>query len=129
VGNGFFHNYTITFNWQKEILTLAIPNTPKRKIELPTYGFGYAYNENTRSLYVNFLYNPSPASQAGLKIKDKIISINGLSLEGIQLDDYCKFLFHPETLMGKGNQIELVILRNGQTKTFTLTKKDLLARL
>jgi hypothetical protein len=31
--------------------------------------------------------------------------------------------------MGKGNQIELVILRNGQTKTFTLTKKDLLARL
>jgi len=129
VGNGFFRNYTITFNWQKKILTLAIPSTHKRKIEFPTYGFGYAYNENTRSLYVNFLYNPSPASQAGLKVKDKIISINGLSLKGIQLEDYCKFLFHPENLMGKGNQIELVTQRNGQTKTVTLTKKDLLANL
>ena len=129
VGNRFWQNYVITFNWEEKTLTLTDSVATKEDVEFPSYGFGYGYDTGTRNLYINFLYEPSPAEKSGLKIQDKIMSINGLNLEGIQPDDYCRFLLQPETLLGKGNRIEMVIERSGQIQTFDLEKEDLFAEL
>jgi len=125
LGNGFFQDYTITFNWEKEQMTLHPYEQKKRPAEKHSFGFGTTYNEKTRQLIVDFLYINSSAYEQGVKIGDRIIRINNKLLKSVSEEEYCRYLFEPETLMGKGKELTMTVERNGKQFDFKLEKQNL----
>ncbi|MBN1273961.1 MAG: aspartyl protease family protein [Candidatus Aminicenantes bacterium] len=125
IGNGFFRNYTITFNWEKNRLTLLPYSSSRNPLSFPTFGFGIGFDETDKSFYINFLYRRSSADDCGLKLGDKLLSIDGKTLGSITEEDYCRYLFEPESLLGKDEKLMISIDRNGQSLTYHLFKTDL----
>ncbi|MEM7386699.1 MAG: S1C family serine protease [Verrucomicrobiota bacterium] len=62
-------------------------------------------------IYIDDVYDPSPASTIGIEAGDYLTSINGSRLFSVL--DFQKQLY----LAGIGNEIELKIFREGETKT------------
>ena len=126
IGNGFFEDYTITFNWSLDRIGLSRYGSRKRNLTPPTFGFNYSLNQASGFLYIGFIYNQSPAQQAGLAVGDRILAVNGTRLTKVSTSTFCEFYLDPQKLLGSDNHIELVILRQGQEKTIHLEKKSLL---
>jgi regulator of sigma E protease len=64
----------------------------------------------------------SPAEQAGLLRGDRIISVNGQQVRSVEN-------FRSLVQESKGAPLQLVVVRNGQSQTFTLTPKEENGRL
>jgi regulator of sigma E protease len=74
---------------------------------------GFAGIEPEHSLEVTYLEDDMPAKKAGIKLGDKLVSLNGKPLLAIgQMIDVLK--------QTKDQPVELTVLRDGQLKTFTL---------
>jgi hypothetical protein len=128
IGNTFFQDYTVTFNWSKDTIAMT-PNRPVRKnLTEPTYGFDYSLDQISGQLYVSFIYRQSPAGEAGLLVGDRIVAVNGEPLSAVSKSTFCDYFFAPEKLLGEGDEIDLVIQRKGLQKRLHFKKRDLLAR-
>jgi len=126
VGNTFLRNYRITVNWSKNEMWLE-PYIPEPgPAELITYGFGYDYDQEHKGIRVSLLYEKSAAFEAGLKIGDRIISINGTSLDSVVENEYCRFKADPTALFGDGEEIRIVVRRETELKECKLKKTRLL---
>lgn len=123
VGNDFFRYFAMTIDWPKKEIILT-PQVPVERPILKTFGF--SFNEQEQYLYVNYLYDKSPAEAAGLKIGDRILQINDLKLDSLPLDGYCRFFQQPELFYGEGDVIVLKIRREGEDRTYTLQKEIVL---
>ncbi|MCX6566115.1 MAG: aspartyl protease family protein [Candidatus Aminicenantes bacterium] len=124
-GNDFFRYFAMTIDWPKKEIILT-PQVPVERPILKTFGFGFSFNEQEQYLYVNNLYEKSPAEAAGLKIGDRILQINDLKLDALPLDGYCRFFLQPELFYGEGDVLVLKIRREGKDQTYTLRKETLL---
>ena len=88
--------------------------------EISSNGFTYQYSDN--HIVIDKLLDNSGAKIAGLKINDRIISVNNTSFQKVLLSEWC-------TIMQNGlfdessDSIELTILRGSKELTFTLTKE------
>lgn len=115
VGNDFFCRYAVTFDWRKKEIRLT-PRIPEAPPVLDTFGFGFSFNEAERYLYVNYLYERSPAEAAGVKIGDRILRINDVELNSITIDDYCRFFLDPNLLFGQGKTLSLQVEGGGEQR-------------
>jgi len=125
VGNDFFCRYAVTFDWRKNEIRLT-PQIPEAPPVLDTFGFGFSFNSEKRYLYVSFLYERSPAEEAGVKIGDRILRINDMKLDSITLDDYCRFFLDSNLLFGQGKTLSLQVESGTIQKTYTLNKTIIL---
>lgn len=69
--------------------------------------------------YVKTVFPNTPASEAGLLSEDRLLSINGHSGEGLELDAFLDFFSHEE---GDVNTLE--VERQGETLSFTMTMRE-----
>jgi hypothetical protein len=125
VGNEFFCLFSVTFDWRKNEMRL----TPQMSLTAPvleTFGFGFSYSEEGKCLYINYLYENSPAEAAGLKIGDRLLQVNDLDLNARSMEDYCRFFLNPRAIYGEADTLLLEVQRQGKTMTYTLKKKILL---
>lgn len=125
VGNDFFCRFAVTFDWRKNEIHLT-PQTPEAPAELETFGFGFSFKAEERCLYVSYLYEGSPAEEAGVKIGDRILRINDLNLDSVTTDDYCRFFLDPNLLFGQEKTLSLQVENGGKQETYTLNKKIIL---
>ena len=86
IGNQFFKNYRVRFNWQEEEMIL-IPNNHFEQTTLNNFGIQPIFNNGQPS--IGFIYNNSSAQKLGLAIDDIIIAVNGNSLQNTTKQDWC----------------------------------------
>lgn len=118
LGNKFLENFLIRLDYSSNEVVFF----PYQDKEIPhnslSFGYGKLYKDG--KLIVGFLWDKSPATEAGIKLGDEILAINGKSVVGLSFDEICKMkLDHSET-------IELFLLHEGITKSITLKARNLL---
>lgn len=125
IGNGFFENYIFILDLNNNEIRL-IPNTQDGPVfRTDSFGFHTSYDEQGQYLYVNVIYDPSPAQRKGIQVRDKIVEINGRELYPVTLSEYCRYCSDAAALFGQSNEIELKVERNGQVLKFHLKKSPL----
>lgn len=121
IGNKFFKNYDVIFNWfSKEMI--FVPQIEPQESFLSTIGFSIGYSEN--SIYVKSLIENSSALKEGLKLGDRIVEIDGVNYELMNEEQYCKIVEHSP--VHDKEEIDISVNRNGKILTFRLQKEKLL---
>ncbi len=125
VGTALFRNSVFTFNWADKHIVVTVPPDYGTEDDMDSFGFWFGYHKEGQYLYVNHLYENSSASDAGIKIGDKIVAINGKNLFPLTFEQYCRYFFQPNLLLGNGNALEVDIERDGKRINVTLEKREL----
>lgn len=71
------------------------------------------------SYYINAVFDNTPASEAGIMVDDRIITINGVSYEGLSMSDFLDYFSHDD---GAVNII--AVERGGEVIEYTLTMRE-----
>lgn len=84
------------------------------QVDLEYVGIGVRMMYTAKELYIEEVMPGSPAEQAGIKRGDTILKINGVPIEKTEGDE----------LSGtEGTKVTLLILRNGVSKSYVVTRK------
>ncbi|MCP5054651.1 MAG: PDZ domain-containing protein [bacterium] len=125
IGNRFLENYIFTLDWNaKQIFLAPLPNA-KGTGQTFSYGFKFSYHEAGRYVVVNQIDGNSPASEAGIRMGDRITEINGVDVKRLSFDNYCRFFFNPDEWHGKQDVIHITIQRNKEMLYISLPKQEL----
>ena len=83
-------------------------------------GMGVLVSDRGDSTFViTEVYDNSPAKEAGILVGDQLVSANGEPAAGKGLDEFLTFITH-----GEGDVNTVVVLRDGQELTFTVTMRQ-----
>ncbi len=83
-------------------------------------GMGVLVSQMGEGVFViTEVYDNTPAREAGILVGDQLIMANGESCEGKGLDEFLTFITHEE-----GDVNTVVVLRDGQELTFTVTMRQ-----
>ena len=83
-------------------------------------GMGVLVSDMGDSVFViTAVYDNTPAQEAGMQVGDQLITANGESAAGKTLNDFLSFISHEE-----GDVNTVVLLRDGQELTFTVTMRQ-----
>ena len=83
-------------------------------------GMGVLVSDRGDSTFIiTEVYDNTPALEAGISVGDQLIKANGESAEGKSLNDFLSFISHEE-----GDINTVVVLRNGEELTFTVTMRQ-----
>ncbi|WP_379130374.1 S41 family peptidase [Paenibacillus sp. sgz500958] len=86
------------------------------QVDLEYVGIGIKLQYTGAELYIEEVLPGSPAETAGLKRGDTLLKINGVAIEDTEGDE----------LSGEpGTLVTLLVQRNGVTKTFRVTRKEI----
>lgn len=141
IGYTFWAHYRMTIDYQAKQMTfvpvdfevrdlmkdlpsrLAGPKKAKTLVLAPHGLFGLSVDEPEGGLKapgvpISSVLNDSPAQQAGLKVGDVLVSLDGRWTTSVT-DAYAAALGAQP-----GQPVKLVILRNGQERTVTVTPKE-----
>lgn len=119
IGNKLLKNYVLTIDWHyQQVLLDAYETKP-----LSTHGaFGFYPRFVQDQLVVGSILLASEIAEKGLKLNDKIISINHLNFKEDVYTNYCKYLEQRRSW----DRIELSIEREGEILEFSLGKENIL---
>ena len=83
-------------------------------------GMGVLVSEMEEGVFIiTAVYDNTPAQEAGILVGDQLIEANGEPCEGKTLNDFLGFITHEE-----GDVNTVVVLRNGEKLTFTVTMRQ-----
>lgn len=116
VGNGIFKYYHVILDWNTKRVHLK-RNNVAYKVK-SDYGLSFSYDQEG-NVYVSNLYEGSVATEKGLQLNDKIISVNGVNLESISEEEWCDFR---SSRRDQSDTKVLVIERNGERMEVILGK-------
>jgi len=125
VGNSFLKNFDIILDFKKKMFYMKqLDNALLEKNFNDSFGFFLHWDE-TRKLYISALSNSSLASNAGLKLGDRILELDGKDTYEFTKEDYCALflaLNSDEKTYESLNRLELTI-KTGSTIKRVLLKK------
>ena len=83
-------------------------------------GMGVLVSDQGNSVFIiTEVYDNTPAQEAGILVGDQLIRANGEPAEGKDLTEFLKYVTHEE-----GDVNTVVVLRDGQELTFTVTMRQ-----
>ena len=113
--NGLNDKYS-TYYTAKEYQSIQAKNTGSYG------GIGALFGMSTDTGYptVLFVYDDTPAKDAGLQADDYVISVGDEDISGMELDEVVSLIRGKE-----GTDVTLTYVRGGQAYTVTMTRKEL----
>ena len=121
IGNEFFRQFLVTLDWQANELLLNAVTAPPPAGE-PTFGLNAIYDEG--KLRVGFVWDGSPAAEAGIEPGDRILFMNGLDFINLPVPKYCQYLL-ARPLKYEWQTLDLFLEKDGGTQKISLQKRDL----
>jgi hypothetical protein len=119
IGNDFLRYFVVTFDWPQATLYLE-PVDSMEAMYPRLEGYGFQTMVQNQGLRIKGLYWPSPAARSGLRVGDKITTINGHDYSFISSERACEFIRHP--VGGRyGGPIAVTVQRNGQSSVHHLS--------
>ena len=84
-------------------------------------GMGVLVSEQAEGVFIiTAVYDNTPAQEAGMLVGDQMILANGVSAQGKTLQEFLDNITHEE-----GDVNTVVVLRNGEELTFTVTMRQI----
>ena len=120
MGNGILDRFDILLDFKNNNLYLKPNQTIDNIFEIPCLGFKYVDRSQTMQAWiVTGIFENSNAQKAGLKIDDKFLTINGVSIKEIQHDKF-------KAILKKIDVIKLTIIREKSKKEINFKLKNIL---
>ena len=121
IGNKFFENFIITLDYSKK--RLYFQPISENKLVRTKSVLGLVYSAVDNKMIVNTIYDGSKADEYGIRVGDEITSINDINVSNLSEEDVCK-IFRKEINYSskRDDQINFVILKNGELKPFKLER-------
>ncbi len=115
IGIEFLKNFIVTLDWLENKIFLTPIEGRRLKQNIRTFGFSYGYNDG--AMRVKSIYEGSEAEKSGLKIGDRIFSINGHDVENLS-DTQIKSFRYGDLKFSKeeDEDITFEVLVGGQRK-------------
>ena len=117
IGTNFFKNYRVILNWDSEELTMIKINeydNTKQKI------IGFKPIIEGDKIFIGYIHNKSSADNAGLKLGDKIIEVNGKDYSTVCWDCWCEI--RENGFESELDSISITVLRGEQKLAFDLKR-------
>lgn len=121
---GDANNAIAASNYKNDPYTMYIPSDKSEEyfsqLESDYVGIGIAYFMGAEHPIITQIFEHSPAHDAGLKVGDNIIKIDGKSVKGLTSDQ------NRALVGGKvGTKVKLTVLRNNKLMDIEVTRKEL----
>ena len=124
IGIKFLKNFTVTIDWPQKNIYLAQIEGRELRRNIRTFGFSYDYKDG--AMRVNSIYSGSEAEKTGMKINDRILSINHHDMENLtdsQIQQFKHGKLHFSRKEDDGMTLGIMI--EGKQKTISLSAYDL----
>lgn len=119
IGNKFLNNYLVTIDWPYQQLILSNYSQDSSHSH-ETFGISLTY-ESGKGLLVGAVIKNASAYQQGIRINDKVVTINQTDFTNSTRDDYCNVLTHG---ISNENELNIILEREGRQRTYRLTKSN-----
>jgi predicted metalloprotease with PDZ domain len=108
LGSDFLRQFVVSLDLANDSLYLSPdPNFRADQDRFSTIGVQFA-KDPTGFFTIMAVWNPSPASEARLKVGDQVLSVNGSNTIGMNQEDLSRQL-HAES----GHKVQVVIIQTG----------------
>ena len=120
IGSQIIRMYNFTIDYGSKMMYLERDHTYDANFKVNCSGFDVQLAKDKKTVLIHEVFEDSPASEAGIKINDELLQINGKSMSEVNLQDVKKML------KLEGEKVDLVIAQNGSEKNVTLQLRSLI---
>lgn len=120
MGSQLLRKFNIAIDLQSKKMYFQKNSSFDEKLNVNCSGLDLQMSRDMQKLLVHQVIENSPASDAGIKVDDEVISLNGTSVKEMDFPDIVK------KLKQKGEQVSLVLSRGGAEKTYDLSLRSLI---
>ena len=122
IGTEIFENFTITIDWEEKQIYMEHIEEIK-SLECKTFGLGAILRDDT--LRVVYIYENSPAADAGIELETRILEMNGKDCTNLSDEEYCQMIvdgMFPDEM----EEVNISFLKDGKLVETTLIKRNIL---
>ncbi|MEM9340870.1 MAG: aspartyl protease family protein [Bacteroidota bacterium] len=120
IGSQILRMYNITIDVPDKVMYLTKNKSWGKKFMINSSGVDVQLSENKDKVLIHQVFENSPASEAGIKLNDELLKINGKSTAEVNLAEI------KDMLKQEGETVDLVVNQKGQEKAFSLKLRSLI---
>jgi hypothetical protein len=120
LGNSVLKRFNVFIDLQQEMMSLEPNRLYHDQFEVNCSGLELVTDDAFQRVIINDVYTGSPAHEAGLKVDDEIVQINGANVSDFQLPQIISMLSED------GEQVEILIDREGELRSYILKLQALI---
>ena len=120
LGNGVLKHFNVFIDLQQQMMSLEPNRLYHDQFEVNCSGLELVTDDAFQGVIIDHIYAGSPAHEAGLKVGDEIVQINGANVSDFQLPQIRSMLSQD------GEEIEILIDREGELRSYTLKLQPLI---
>jgi len=120
LGNGVLKHFNVFIDLQQKRMSLEPNRLYHDQFEVNCSGVELVTDDAFQRVIIDHIYTGSPAHEAGLKVGDEIVQINGANVSDFQLPQIRSMLSQD------GEEIEILIDREGELRSYTIKLQALI---
>jgi predicted aspartyl protease len=124
IGAEILTDYVVTLDYIRRKMHFKSFGKKQHRQAFKSFGFQPYLREN--DVYVAYLYENSPAHKAGMKLHNRVLAINGISLREINLMNKCDLFRKIRQTLRESDEIEVEFADSGETRKVKLQQTILL---
>lgn len=120
IGSKILRMFNITVDVPDGMLYLNKNSRWGEQFHVNCSGIQIQKDHDKNKVLIHYVFDDSPASEAGIKVDTELLKVNGKTMDEISMADVKKLLRQD------GDTAELVVLQDGEEKSFTLQLRSLI---
>lgn len=120
IGSQIIRMYNFTIDYGAKMIYLEKDHTYDANFNVNCSGLDVQLAEDKKTVLIHEVFEEGPATEAGIKVNDELLKINGKSMDQVNLQDVKKML------KKEGEKVDLVISQGGTEKNVTLELRSLI---
>ena len=120
IGSQIIRMYNFTIDYGAKMIYLEKDQTFQPVFNVNCSGLDVQLAEDKKTVLIHEVFEEGPAAEAGIKINDELVKINGKNMSEVNLPEVKKLL------KMEGEKVDLVVKQNGSEKNFTLELRSLI---
>ena len=120
IGSQIIRMYNFTIDYGSHVLYLEKDHTYDANFKVNCSGIDVQLSADKQKVLIHQVFENSPASEAGVRLNDELVKINGKTMEEVNLADVKKMLKQ------EGETVDLVINQGGNEQLVSLRLRSLI---
>ena len=120
IGSKLLRMYNITIDVPDRMLYLTKNGRWGEQFHVNCSGIDLQKDHDKNKVLIHYVFENSPASEAGIKVNSELLKLNGITMSEINMADVKK------ALRQNGDTAELLLLQDGEEKSVTLKLRSLI---